>query len=127
ASRDPNLEAVEGTEVILIAHTNRVVRSGRLEVGEEQTIPGELVSTDPRALRFPLKIQADVTYKIAFVSSEGEKSEDSAAFTIHMIPDRPPVVEIVEPGNVTLPANGILRVRGSASDDFGLHRLRLRL
>jgi hypothetical protein len=126
-SRDPNLEAVEHTEVMLIAHTNRVVRSGRLDVGDEQSVEGELVSTDPRALRFPLTIKSDATYKIAFVSSEGEKSEDPAAFTIHAIPDRPPVVEISDPRDVTLPANGILKVRGSATDDFGLRRLSLHL
>jgi hypothetical protein len=126
-SRDPNLDALEGTDVTLIAHTNRVVRSGRLQVGEEETVEGQLVSTDPRALRFPLTIKSDGTYKIAFVSSEGEKSEDSAVFTIHAIPDHPPVVEISEPRDVTLPANGILKVRGSASDDFGLERLSLHM
>jgi hypothetical protein len=126
-SRDPNLEAVEHTDVTLIAHTNRMVRSGRLDVGEEETVPGQLVSSDPRALRFPLTIKSDGSYKIAFVSSEAEKSEESAPFSIHMIPDRTPVVEISEPGNVTLPANGILKVRGWAGDDFGLKRLSLHM
>src|SRR5262249_39826924 len=70
-SRDPNLEALVGTEATVVAHTNRLIRSGsgRLDLGDDQTIVSEAVPGDPRALRFRLMIKSDGAYRICFTSS----------------------------------------------------------
>src|SRR5262249_29873933 len=45
-----------------------------------------------------------------------------------VIPDLPPNVVLTSPGkDVSLPANGILQLEGSANDDFGIKNLTLHL
>src|SRR5262249_59486353 len=68
------------------------------------------------------------SYRICFKSVEGERNTDPMAYSIRVLQDRAPQVELTKPGeDVQLPANGILRLEGSASDDFGLVGLKLRL
>ncbi|HEV3078853.1 MAG TPA: hypothetical protein VGY66_03715, partial [Gemmataceae bacterium] len=51
-SHDQNLQALRGTEVTLVAHTNRAVKDGQLVVaGQNATILGELLASDANALR----------------------------------------------------------------------------
>jgi hypothetical protein len=128
ASHDPNLQELRGTEVTLLAHTNRTVRQGQLTFASGQSLSGDIPANDPQALRFRLILDNDSTYQIWFTSTEGERDSDPMPYTIRVLHDRAPQVELKKPGeDVPLPANGILRLEGSASDDFGLVGLKLHL
>jgi hypothetical protein len=127
-TRDPNLEGLRGTEVTLLAHANRAVQSGRMDVDGDSPIVAERVAGDPRGLRFRLVLDKDGSYRIWFTSTEGERNTEPMPYAIHVLPDRPPVVELTKPGeDVSLPANGVLRLEGSATDDFGVTGLTLRM
>jgi hypothetical protein len=127
-THDQNLEDLRGTEVTLLARTNRVLKTARLEIDGQQTVAAELVPEDPQAMRFRLRLDAEGSYRIWFRSTENEDNIDPMAYTIRVLQDRPPQVELTKPGeNVELPANGVLNLEGSASDDFGVASLNLRM
>jgi collagen type III alpha len=127
-NHDPNLQALEGTDVALTVHTNRHVREGSLSVKDGATVTGTLVPSDTQALRFHLVLEKDGSYEVSFLSLEGERNARSLPYSIRVEHDSPPQVEITQPGaDVTLPANGVLRLAGAASDDFGLTSLVLRM
>lgn len=126
---DPNLVGWRGTEVTLLARTNRVVKDGRLivEVPDKGTFKAEHVEGDDHALRFRFILVKPGSYHIYF-SVEGETGGDSVPYTITIIPDNPPVVELTEPGtDVPVAANGALPLKGAAKDDYGITDMKLRL
>lgn len=127
-THDQNLQDLRGTEVTLLARTNRTVKEGQLAIEGQKPSPGELVPEDPQALRFRLRLEHDAHYRIWFRSVDGERNTDPMAYPIRVLQDRPPQLEVTKPGQDTqLPVNGVLNLEGSASDDFGLVRLDLRM
>jgi hypothetical protein len=140
SSTDPNLEALRGTEVTLIAHTNRAVKMGLCLIqskdAPQQEAPGELVTGDDNALRFKFVIERNGHYRINFTSAETDANPGSSAntnlisvpYTITALRDYPPVVDLKKPGqDVTLPSSGLLQLEGSASDDLGVASMTLRM
>jgi hypothetical protein len=130
----PALADLRGTEVTLIARTNRNVKDGLLHFqvfeGEQalQPIKAELLPNHPDALRFRLVLDRDALYRIRFTSMEGEESGESIQYPIRVYPDKAPQVVLTKPGeDITLPADGTLALEGSATDDFGLTDLTLRM
>jgi collagen type III alpha len=146
-SPDPNLRAPRGTEVTLTAHTNRVLQAKagaenaprlafakdcrlELQLGNgKQNVPAEVVPDDPQALRFHFVIDESGKYRLWFISNEEEHNVDPMPYNVLAIRDREPTVEIVEPDKeeITLPANGTLRLKGWAADDIGVVGMTLRL
>jgi collagen type III alpha len=127
----PDLKELRGTEVTLVARTNRTWRSGHLVLQEGPAVrklPGEEVANDPQARSFRFVMDRDGTFAVHFVSTEDEPNVDRRPYKIEVIKDREPVVKLVKPGrNVTLPANGTLPLEGFAQDDFGVKSMTLRL
>jgi hypothetical protein len=124
------LEDLRGSEVTLLARTTRTVKEGRLDfesaVGGGQAIPGERVPGEPQSLRFRLVLDQPGRYRIRFTSTEGEPYVDATAHDVVVLPDHPPRVRITAPAkDVTLPADGHLKIAGEASDDYGIARLAL--
>ena len=139
-SKDPNLDAIRGTKISLVARTNRIVREGELVIRDPKlktdrkdpngNVKGEKIEGDPQALRFifELDMKEDSDYRIHFLSADNEKNEDPLPYRINVLLDRPPQVQLRKPGqDVDLPLNGILNLEGSASDDYGLGRLALHM
>jgi hypothetical protein len=127
-SHDPNLQGLAGTKVSLTVHTNRRVQDGQMRFSDKTALAGALVPEDPEALRFQLILEKDANYQISFLSVTGERNGETRPYRIRVEHDAPPQVELTQPGrDIALPANGVLRLAGSASDDFGLAGLVLRL
>jgi hypothetical protein len=127
-THEQNLQDLRGTEVTLLARTNRTVKDGQLGIEGQEPIRAELVPDDPLAMRFHLRLESDGNYRIWFRSVEGERNNDPMPYTIRVLQDHPPQVELTKPGeDIQLPANGVLRLQGTASDDFGIARLDLRM
>jgi hypothetical protein len=136
-THDPNLRALRGTEVTLVARTNRTVRlkDSRLELelsrGKEtvkKAVAAEAVAGDPQALAFRLVLEESGKYRVWFTSTDGESNTDPMAYTIQVVQDHAPQVELTKPGrDVTLPANGLLALEGVATDDIGVKSLALHL
>jgi len=127
-SRDPNLKEIRGTEVTLLARTNRAIKDGRLTIAGAKPIEAELVPNDPNLMRFRLTLDKDGTYQVWFTSAEGERNIEPLPYTIRVLQDHPPQVQLQKPGeDIKLPANGVLQLEGSASDDFGVAGMTLRM
>jgi collagen type III alpha len=125
------LDSLRGTEVTILAHTNRTLRDARLELENKQgrsVLPWQRVPDDPSAFRVKLVLDQDGSYRLGFTSVEGETYLDANAYPIIARPDQPPAVELTQPGkDITLPANGVLQLEGKATDDIGVKSLTLRL
>jgi hypothetical protein len=124
------LEAVRGTRVTLLAHTNRAVKEGRLDFegddGIAERVRAESVPNDPGALHFNWVLDRNGKYRIRFTSTDGEAYAEQSGYDVVVLPDQPPRARITGPAkDVTLPADGHLEIRGEASDDFGVARLTL--
>ena len=122
-STGPDIEAYRGTQVVHSITTNRDVKSGRLRLSEEtQPIEGTVATDDATRLEFRFPLTKTQTYRVDYTTAQGERSELSPAYRINVLADNAPNVEIVQPTeeNVTLPLNGLLKVDGFASDDFGI-------
>jgi hypothetical protein len=130
-THDANLKALRGAEVELVIHTNRPVKQGRLEVetrSGKRDVAAELIADDPQAMRGRLVMDEDGTYRVWFTATDNDSNVAAMPYTIRVDPDHPPKVELTRPAaDVTLPANGTLRLEGSASDDIGIKEVVLRL
>jgi hypothetical protein len=130
-SRDANLKALRGTEAELVVHTNRPVKDGRLEVETrdgKKAVPAELIADDPQAMRARLVMEQDGQYRVWFKTTDDDSNVAATTYTIAVLADLAPKAILTKPGaDVTLPANGTLRVEGSASDDIGVKEVTLRL
>jgi hypothetical protein len=130
-THQPELKGIRGTEVQILARTNRLIRideSGLMITGQKDTIKAEPVADDPQAMRFRLVLDKDGSYGIQFTSTEGERN-NPIFYGITVLPDKAPEVRITKPEEetISLPANGVLQVDGSATDDHGLTGFALRM
>src|SRR5262249_49377743 len=96
--------------------------------GQDKPIGAELLPEQPDALRFRFVLEKDGAYRIRFSSTEEEENSNPMPYRIRVLTDQRPQVELTNPGkNITLPANGVLRLEGLATDDIGLTGLTLRM
>jgi hypothetical protein len=152
---DPNLHAVRGTEVTLLVRTNRKLNGGELVIHSAGQIKATETAVDakgkrqererlvdvaakplqatvsasrPDTMQFKFVLEKDGKYRVRFTSTDDEPSGDSIPYQFTVIPDLAPLVELKEPGkDTTLPANGVLSVAGTATDDYGLTQLVLKM
>jgi hypothetical protein len=126
-----NLRALRGTEAELVVHTNRPIKSGRLEVETrdgKRNVPADLLPGDPQAMRARLVLDQDGQYRVWFTTTDDESNLAALPYTIRVDADELPKAELTSPGaDVTLPANATLRLAGTASDDIGVKDVTLRL
>jgi collagen type III alpha len=128
---DPNLQAVRGTEVTLLAKANRPVREGTLLFrpavpdSKEQLIAGHAMPDRPDTLQYSLTLQQDGQYRLRFIAADGEPSDESLPYDVRVLPDNPPAVDITHPAPDKLPVNGTLTFTGKVTDDYGLTKARL--
>jgi len=127
----PTIRGHQGTQVRVIARTNRVLQDARLEMRlgkAEQQVIGEILADDPNAAAFNFTLEQEGTFRVRFKSTEGQENHDISDYPILVLPDGVPVVRLTKPGkDIELPANGTLALEGLASDDFGIRRLTLRM
>jgi hypothetical protein len=130
-THQPDLKGIRGTDVQILAHTNRRIRcedSGLIVAGQPETIKAEPLPNDPQAMRFHLVLDKNGTYGIQFTSEERERNRP-IFYNITVLPDNAPEVRITKPeeDTVSLAINGILQVEGSATDDHGITGFTLRM
>lgn len=130
-SKDAHLQAIRGTKVTVLAKTNRTVKDGRatFEPPGREPVAGKLVPDRPDSVAFEFVLTDSGGYRLHFTSSEGERIVDPPLFSIKVIADLAPTVEIVKPeeDDIQVPANGLLAVDGTVGDDFGIDRVTLKI
>jgi collagen type III alpha len=127
----PQIKDYRGTQVTLTLKTNRVLQEGGLELDQDGAVKhlkGSILPNDPEAFRVQFVLERSGTFRVRFRARDEELNSDRAAYPLEVIADRAPIVVLDKPGkDIHLPANGTLRLHGSATDDFGIKRLTLRL
>lgn len=124
-----DLTALEGTEVSLGFETNQPIESGELRVDQGRksfTIP--LVETSSKSgsgsmlLKAKLPMDVSGTYRVHLVAAAtGFENKFSPEYEIRVEPDLVPRVELESPKqDLILPANEIVDIQGTASDDQSL-------
>ena len=131
SKRPIKLEALRGTEITIQAHANRPVKEAFLVVeGKEGKVRQEAEKSedDPQAFTVKFVVDGQTSYRLEYTTPDNEGYADPIFQEIVAIPDLPPKpVELVSPGNVSLPCNGVLQVEGSAADDVGVKSLALKM
>ena len=130
-THDGNLHDLRGTEVELLLHTNRPVKEGHLEIetrAGKHTAAAELLRDNPQAMRARFVLDQDGQYSVRFTTTDDDTNIAALPRTIKVWEDLPPTVKLTEPGpEITLPANGTLRVKGEIKDDIGVKEVALHL
>jgi hypothetical protein len=127
------LQASRGTTVDLRVQTNGGVEKATIEMtGKDGRLPNVeavVAQDDAEAFEARFTLEETGTYRVCFTPTRGEKYRDPLAYEIIANPDKPPHnVKLTKPGfDIRLPANGLLKVEGSADDDIGVKSLTLRM
>ena len=121
-----DLIALEGSEVELRLKTNQAIRSGelRLDQGKQQATVALTAEADGSLVgRVP--VSASGTYRVFLVGAQtGFENKFSPEYEIRAEPDLVPQVELVLPkSDLIIPANEIVDLRGTASDDLPIARV----
>ena len=132
-----DLKAIEGTRVTLGATANTPIRRAAIDLDckglreVKMTADGK-AATGEFTLRMrpddPMRSEHD-SYQIRFTDTAGRENRHPIRHDIEVIPDRPPVVSLVDPpeDRVQLPENGSLELKIHAEDpDFALREVVLR-
>ena len=127
--REPNLLVNRGTEVSFVAHANRPIKKALIQK-DGVDIQATPVEGQPMQVAFKLpKLMEDGAYRVAITPDTDEKSIEPRTYTVRIISDESPKVEITKPlQEITeLPVNGTLGIEGEATDDHGLTKLNLHM
>lgn len=126
-----DIDALEGTQVDIEVTTNVPVsaNSGRLDLKltrQESSVPMTSRESDPNQLLGTIVLSDDGTYRVRFSDLLGRTPPFRPVKSIRVRRDLPPQVAFVEPRDMEtkLPANATATFRLSASDDYGLKRIR---
>lgn len=66
------------------------------------------------------------TYRLALTAPTGHVNADPIAYAVRALTDAAPQIRLLEPGDATLTASLVTRVRARVTDDFGFRRAALR-
>lgn len=121
-----DLEALEGSTVRLVLKANQPVENGSLQLNPDHPerpapLPVEALEGGALGARWTLEAGHE-SWQIALTAVEtGFTNEESSPWRITVIPDLPPIAQILEPQEqVALLADESVRLQGFASDDVGL-------
>lgn len=127
----PFIKEYEGTETVMQIKANRNLRSAVLELHTDQgieTIAGAPVKNAPFAMQFKFVLKNSGKFRVLYESQQSERNTDVSLYPLYVLKDEVPEVRLTKPGkDVKLPANGLLKVEGTAADDFGIKKVMLRM
>ena len=112
-----------GTEVRLVAHTNRKVRGGYVAFGDgsRQNLPYA-----SSGLETSFTVEKSGSYSITIEDDSGHRNLNPPRYPIVALPDAPPQARITAPGkDLELPVGKALPLALSITDDYGLKSVRL--
>jgi len=118
-----NVQVLEGTRVKVEARSNNPLRAAWVQFDEKEKQP---VAHTNRDLSFDFTALSDGHYKVLLEDSLGFATRDPLAYTVEVFQDRPPTVDVLEPGEDTaMPRNQQIDLGFIAADDYGAARASL--
>lgn len=115
--------ALAGTNVKIKAEVNKIIDSAYIQFGQGNQsalkIQGFRISTD-------FSIQNDESYKIILIDSSGLDNLNPIEYRITTLPDAPPFIEIIDPGqDIEGQLDATIALNIDAFDDYGLLQIYL--
>ncbi|MBI3270103.1 MAG: hypothetical protein HYZ53_13845 [Planctomycetes bacterium] len=111
--------ALIGTRVRLTARANRPLAKAAIVLSDGAVLPARDLAGERFSVE--LVVERKDRFRFQVEDVDGFTDKDRPSYSILALEDRPPTVELREPGrNVTLPPAGELSVSVRAKDDFGL-------
>jgi hypothetical protein len=122
-----DLDELEGSRVDLEIEVNQDVKDAKLRIeqgGKPSEIPLE-PGADSRHLRARVEINQSGTYRVHLQSKQWNfTNKFSPQYEIRSRPDLVPRIVLEEPsGDLLVPPDEVVAVKGHAKDDIGLHRV----
>jgi hypothetical protein len=119
------ISAVYGTRVLINSLANTEIRDGRIVFKDGSYIKMN-ISNKVNLSAF-ITVNKDTTYTINLTSIEGFNNINPPEYTIKVLPDNEPLVEIIEPEKeISLTKIGTVRLNIKAADDFGVSKILLK-
>ncbi len=137
-SANPDIEAIEGTRITIDAEANTDIKTAYVELlqpDSDRAVSTVSMNVQPpnRAVgEFVLHLdsirerQKYSHYQLRFITGDGQRNEPNARYSIRIIPDLAPEVQILEPvdSRISVPANSRVRFKVRASDpDFEIDKI----
>jgi hypothetical protein len=121
---DGNIKALRGTQVTIVATTNRAVKTAEFRVqgsGFSDEIP--MTVSDGKTLRTDLTLTQAGTYTIHLRDQYGFEDARRKTYEIQVLPDKLPTVSVLSPKNIAALPEALIPVTVRAADDFGVSKL----
>jgi len=122
-----DVEGLEGSTVDLLIEVNQDVKEAKLKI--EQAGKSSEVALDatpePRKFKAQLAISGSGTYRVHLESKAwGFSNKFSPQYEIRSLADLVPRIVLEEPsGDLLVPPDEVVAVKGFAKDDIGLHKV----
>ncbi len=118
-----DLSVYPGTLIDLKLVPSKELGSAKLIFGDSSTLPLTIEGSEAR-VTFPVKRNS--SYHFSLSDKSGLQNADPIEYTIRMIPDEYPTIELVQPGkNIDLNESMTVNLLMTMKDDFGFSRVRL--
>ena len=121
---DGNIKALRGTQVTIVATTNRAVKEVGFRVqgsGFSDEMP--MTVSDGKTLRTDLTLKQAGTYTIHLRDQYGFEDARRKTYGIQVLPDKSPTVSVISPKNISALPEALIPVAVRAADDFGVSKL----
>ncbi len=119
-----DIYAPAGTRVRVRILTDRPVATGRMTLGDGQSVA--LAAESPTLLTTDFALVDDNSYRVALADSQGMSNPGDTEYFIRMLEDRPPDVRIVKPAaDRAVTRLEEVDIEAQADDDYGIERMDL--
>lgn len=121
---DGNITALVGSRATIKIVTNKVLKKSYLVFPSGDSIK---ILSKGKVAEGDLFVKNSDSYKIILEDTEGLVNQDPISYTLSVLPDNPPYVDITEPGtDIEAQLEDIVRLKIDAADDYGLTNLFLK-
>ena len=131
-----DIQALFGTELVFTAESNKPLKAASLVFEESDDVILEITTRHltepqgklekPRTMRGSFVAQQSGNYHIHITDVEGFTNRDPINYTLTVLKDAPPDVNIVSPARDTILDNAMLvELKVEATDDYGIQALQL--
>jgi len=118
-----NIQTLEGTKVKVEARCNNPLRAAWVQFDDK---PRQPVPFTGRDIAFDFAALTDGRYRVLLEDSLGFSTRDPLTYTVEVFQDRPPTVDVLEPGaDMAMPRAQTIDLGFVAADDYGLSRASL--
>ena len=118
-----DVTALRGARIRFDVEASKVLKTARISLSDGAVLPLEVTEKKARGM---LVLMKERSYHIDLLDSAGTGSVDPVEYTLTIIPDAPPTVTLLLPGeNLDITDTTAVSLLAKIADDYGFSRVRL--